>query len=165
MPIGNPGGGGGGGSGATSVILNSTTISGTSSYNSGTQTLTINWNVGFASYQAAEAIAPYQPVVLDSSGDLILASADFLNRANVIGICPTTASIGQTVSIQVNGNITNPLWNWDITKPIYLDVGYGILTQTAPTAFGKQICYIGMPISPTVISMENAGSRYQGFNQ
>ena len=68
---------------------------------------------------------------------------------DILGITLNEAEEGQLVTIQLNGSITNPNWDWNITDPIYLGTS-GNLTQNIQEITGKKQ-RVAIPITPTKI--------------
>lgn len=75
---------------------------------------------------AAESVA-----AIDGSG---VYNPDLTNPAdvaNIVGVCATAATAGNSVTVQTIGTFTENLWGWS-PGPIYCDVSGGALTQSAP---------------------------------
>jgi hypothetical protein len=67
-----------------------------------------------------------------------------LSSSIVIGITTEAVTSGSNVIVQASGEMTEPSWLWDISKPVYLGQN-GLLTQIVPTT--GVIVEIGRPIA------------------
>lgn len=66
------------------------------------------------------------------TAELEYASSNNLNHVDrILGITTNSANIGNKIIIRLKGNIVNPTWDWDISKPVYLGLD-GELTQIIP---------------------------------
>jgi hypothetical protein len=93
---------------------------------------------------------------MESDGKVYYADKDDINKASkVLGITEHSALTDEDIDIQSFGAMTDPSWNWDLTKKIYLSTN-GLLTQTIPTS--GVLREIGIPISTTsmLINMQDA---------
>jgi hypothetical protein len=79
------------------------------------------------------------------SNQLQYADCNTMTKDVVMGISLNSANIGEQLIVQFNGVVTNPSWNWDITKPIYLST-MGNLTQTI---IAGKVQRIAVPLSST----------------
>ena len=61
------------------------------------------------------------------------------------------AQDGTPAIVRVGGKMTEPSWNWDLDKFIYLGTN-GLLTQTPPAA--GFLLEMGWPINPTTILVD-----------
>jgi hypothetical protein len=81
-----------------------------------------------------------------------LEYADATNHdhiGRVLGMTTGAVTAGSVVSLQSIAEMVEPLWNWDISKLVYLREN-GLLTQTPPAAPDYAFCMvIGFPKSPT----------------
>jgi hypothetical protein len=78
------------------------------------------------------------------TNQLTLADNNTITKDVILGISLNSADTNQQLIVQLNGVITNPSWNWDITKPIYLSSN-GNLTQT----ISSKIQRIAVPLTTT----------------
>ena len=101
---------------------------------------------------AATAISGHRMVLLDGSGLVDYASNTSLSHATrIVGMSTNAAASGGSVNIAMYGEVTEPSWNWDTTKPVYLG-GDGYLTQVEPVApSAKYSVVVGFPITPTTL--------------
>lgn len=77
------------------------------------------------------------------------ASSAIIGDANLIlGISKGAALVGDPVTIQTEGMMTEPSWNWDVGVPIFNGVD-GLLTQVSATEGYSLV--VGIPITPTTI--------------
>lgn len=65
----------------------------------------------------------------------------------VLGISKGAALTGSPVTIQTEGELTEPSWNWDLERPVFNGVD-GILTQTSA---GGYSLIVGTPLTSTTI--------------
>ena len=91
-------------------------------------------------------------VVCARSTGLEYADWNFINTAlRVVGITTGAANAGTEASVQNAGEMEEPSWNWDTTKPVYLGP-MGMLTQVEPDAAGAAFALIvGFPSTPKKI--------------
>lgn len=69
----------------------------------------------------------------------------------VAGITTGAANAGTEASVQNAGEVTEPSWNWDPTKPVYLGPS-GVLTQVEPdTANAAFSLVVGFPTNPKTL--------------
>lgn len=101
---------------------------------------------------AAIPISGHRVVLLDTTGLVNYASNTNLSHATrVVGLSSNAATIGDPVNIAIHGEMTEPSWNWDTTKPVYLS-NDGYLTQVEPVAPSAAFSMIvGFPISTTIL--------------
>lgn len=98
------------------------------------------------------AISGHRMVLLDGSGLVDYASNTSLSHATrIVGMTTNAAALGDSVNIAMYGEVTEPSWNWDISKPVYLG-GDGYLTQVEPSApTAKFSVVVGFPVTPTTL--------------
>lgn len=102
-------------------------------------------------YPAAIHLSGHRMVTLDESGAAIYASNSNLGHANrVVGMTTNAAVPGDQVTIQKFGELTEPSWNWQLDKPVYLAAD-GFLTQEPPTQPAKFSLVVGFPISANTV--------------
>jgi hypothetical protein len=70
------------------------------------------------------------------------------NLVNYVGITLNSANAGDVIQTQIRGTITEPSWNWDITKSIYVG-NNGLLTQNIP--INGEALEVAIPIISTEI--------------
>lgn len=96
---------------------------------------------------AGETLGGNRVVMVDTDGKVYYADRSIVSHANkVLGLTQGAASVSTAVNVQTYGVMTEPSWNWDMTKPVFLSTT-GLLTQTAPAA--GFILMLGFPISTT----------------
>lgn len=87
----------------------------------------------FQSYTALTDVSGHR-VMKIAIGGVTYASSDQTQDANlVLGITMGAGMAGQKVNVQLNGEMTEPSWNWVPGDPIFCSIN-GILTQTIPTS-------------------------------
>ena len=100
--------------------------------------------------QAAQAISGHTAVAVLADNSVVPASSD--DPAHVaIGITTGAVAVGGQATVHISGEISEPSWAWDVSRPIFVGIG-GVLTQTA--ASSGIITIIGYPSSPTSIIVE-----------
>lgn len=101
---------------------------------------------------AAINLSGHRMVMLDGQGGATYASSTEQTHANrIVGMTTHAAVAGANVALAVYGEITEPSWNWDADKPVYLGAD-GFLTQTPPVApEAKFSVVVGFPISATTL--------------
>lgn len=101
---------------------------------------------------AAIDISGHRMVVLDGQGGATYASnADQTHANRIVGMTAHAAVAGAPVALAIYGEITEPSWSWDTTKPVYLGVD-GLLTQVVPEfPDAKFSVVVGFPISATTL--------------
>ena len=78
---------------------------------------------------AGENIGGHRVVILNDNDQITYASSFFLSHSGkVLGITKGAISQGNTGEIQTIDYMTEPSWNWEADKPIYL-ADNGLLTQ------------------------------------
>lgn len=98
-------------------------------------------------YPAAIHLSGHRMVTLNESGAAIYASNEIFTHANrVVGMTTNAAVQGDQVTIQKFGELTEPTWNWQLDKPVYLAAD-GFLTQEPPAQPAKFSLVVGFPIS------------------
>lgn len=100
-------------------------------------------------HPAGVAIGGHRVVYIDSLSQVQYASSDMPSHSRkVVGITTGAGSVATPINIQVNGEIEEMSWNWNINAPIYLGIN-GALTQVVPeTGF---ILIVAQPITNTKI--------------
>lgn len=69
----------------------------------------------------------------NDSGLLVYASCDRVEDAfAVLGLLDLAVAGGESVRVLIDGIVTDAMWSWSRSQPVWLGVG-GTLTQTAPT--------------------------------
>lgn len=97
-------------------------------------------------------LSGHRIVVLDGQGGAIYASnAELSHSQRIVGMTRHAAVAGAPVALAIYGEITEPSWSWDTTKPVYLGVD-GLLTQVVPEfPDAKFSVVVGFPISATTL--------------
>lgn len=103
-------------------------------------------------YRAAFAISGHRIVTLDEQGKAIYASATLASHANrIVGMTTNAAAADDALNVKKFGEVTEPSWNWQLDKPVYLGAD-GFLTQVPPEApAAKFSVVVGFPISATTL--------------
>ena len=97
-------------------------------------------------FNAGAAIGGHRLVRL-LSGTLAYMDSSQPTDANMaLGVSRHSASLGQPVSVQCSGLITEPSWTWTPDQPVFCGVN-GLLTQTAPTS--GFLLVVGVAVSAT----------------
>jgi hypothetical protein len=98
---------------------------------------------------AAISLSALRVVTLSDTYQLIYADSSILAHAfSVVAITKQAFSNGASASAVIRDRVSDPSWNWDIRKPIYLGQS-GQLTQIFPTTgFERQVA---QALSPTDI--------------
>lgn len=93
---------------------------------------------------AGQDLSGHRVVAVLPTGEAVYASSDFTTRIP-FGLTLGSAISGTSVHIQIGGEITEPSWTWDVTKPVFMGVD-GVLTQTPPTS--GLLVIVGIPTAP-----------------
>lgn len=99
---------------------------------------------------AARDMSGHRAVIFDGAGAADYASAGSpAHVGRVVGISLGAALQGAPIDVRTSGEITEPSWSWDVSKPVCLGLD-GHLTQ-APDATADAVFtqVIGMPTSTT----------------
>ena len=101
---------------------------------------------------AGEALGGHRGVIVGSDNKLYYADQSNPAHFNrVLGITTGAAAQDNPASVRVGGKMTEPSWNWDLDKFIYLGTN-GLLTQTPPAA--GFLLEMGWPINSTTILVD-----------
>lgn len=94
---------------------------------------------------AGEVLGGHRVVTLTGTPQAVYADASNAQHfGRLVGITTHAALAGESVAVQVVGKMTEPLWSWDLSRPVFLGAT-GQLTQTPPvTGF---VLVVGMPIT------------------
>ena len=98
---------------------------------------------------AGEALGGHRVVAINELNQAVYASSDATRIP--VGITTGAAVSGAEATIQVSGELTEPSWNWDVTKPVFLGLS-GLLTQTPPTA--GTLAVIGFPTASNKLLLD-----------
>jgi len=103
-------------------------------------------------YQTAGAISGHRIVLLNDGGKVDYASSGSATHAQrIVGMTTHAAIQGDSINVQKFGDVTEPSWNWQTDKPVYLGID-GVLTQSVPLApESKFSVVVGFPISATTL--------------
>lgn len=101
---------------------------------------------------AAIDISGHRIVVLDGQGGALYASsADPTHSQRIVGMTRHAAVAGAPVALAIYGEVTEPSWSWDTSKPVYLGDD-GFMTQVPPAyPDAKFSVVVGFPISATTL--------------
>jgi hypothetical protein len=113
--------------------------------------LTLQSPVGnILTYPAGEALGGHRIVIL-KDGKFFYADKDNATHLDlVVGMTTGAAELDSNVIVLCRGEISEPSWDWEINKPLYLS-NNGLLTVTPITSGFSLIC--GMVITPTKINL------------
>ena len=90
-------------------------------------------------------------VVQIVGSDLVdYADKDSPSVGNVLGITLNAALQGDSVSVQMVGEITEPTWSWTLGSPIFLG-NTGQMTQVVPTS--GYLMQVAVPVSATKVNV------------
>ena len=89
-------------------------------------------NPNILEFTAAISISALRPVKLDASGNLIYASNDTYENAQMIGISTTSGLAGSTISVLTFGELQDAFFSFSIDENIYL--GSNVITNAVPTS-------------------------------
>lgn len=104
-----------------------------------------------ASYIAATAVGGHRMVLITTGGVTYASNDTLAHLGRVIGMTTAAANVGDPVPVQAIGELTEPSWNWDTGKPVYLGMN-GLLTQAQPVAGAALFSQIvGFPVSTTTL--------------
>ena len=86
------------------------------------------------SYIAGENVEKYNVVKMNDDGKVVKASyLDLVDKERIVGIILDSGNMNDIINIQSFGRLSNDLWNWDTTKPIFLGDN-GQITQDVPSS-------------------------------
>ncbi len=103
-------------------------------------------------YFAGEPLGGQRVVIVGDDSKLYYADSANLTHFNrVLGVTTGAVILDARASVRIGGPMTEPTWNWDLRKFLYLGSN-GLLTQTPPAA--GFLLQIGWPISPSCIMIE-----------
>lgn len=100
---------------------------------------------------AASSFSGHRVVVQTSSGIAYADPGTHIGRS--VGLTLNAASGGQDLNIRRFGEVTEPSWSWDTSKPVWLGVN-GTLTQTIPNSPGSGALVLGWPLSSTTLDFQ-----------
>lgn len=90
---------------------------------------------------AGESVSALKPAVIIDGAAFVGRNTNAAHRGFVAGVFVTAGDSGDTVTIQVSGQLQDSSWNWDTTKP-WLFYGDGVLTQTPPSEWCQAIARV-----------------------
>jgi hypothetical protein len=102
------------------------------------------------SLPAPATVSQYAPLISSGSSVAVADSSNVAHAGKVVGIAAISANVGDNLDVQFQSTIVNSGWNWDVTKPVYLNGSQ--LSQTPPTTGFVQI--IGVPVTPTTLLIQ-----------
>lgn len=104
-------------------------------------------------YVAAKSLSGHRLVVVEPSGQVDYASRlDLTHPGRLVGLTLNAAVKGDSISVQRSGQVTEPSWDWQTSKPLWLDIN-GQITQTCPKR--GFIVVVGVAIAPNSILLAN----------
>ena len=98
------------------------------------------------SYEAGQILSGHRAVILDDDKVYYADCTTPSHAKRVLGITTGAAMIGAMANIQVNGELTEPSWSWDLDVPVWLSTN-GLLSQAPPSSGFSLI--VGFPVSET----------------
>jgi hypothetical protein len=103
-------------------------------------------------YLAGQALGGQRVVIVGIDGKLYYADCTNLAHLNrVLGVTTGAAEPNAPAIVRAFGIMTEPAWNWDLSKFIYLGTN-GLLTQAPPpTGF---LLELGWPVNPTSMMVQ-----------
>lgn len=106
-------------------------------------------------FLAGESIAAYDIVAIIGG---LAYKADVNNSAHansIVGIALTNVGSGSNVEVVTSGRVSNPLWTWDESLPIWLGDSTGEATQTVTDQSNSLYCIeVAKTRSPNTISVD-----------
>ncbi len=91
--------------------------------------------------EAGETISALKPIVIVDGSAFVADSSNVTYRGFVAGISVESAIVGSNIRIQTFGRISDPSWNWDVTKSLVF-AGILALTQTPPDVSSQPIARV-----------------------
>lgn len=103
-------------------------------------------------YPAAYAISGHKIVLINNTGKAEYGSSDTIEHANrLVGMTTNAALQNESLNILSVGEVTEPSWNWQLDKPVYLGLN-GNLTQVEPVyPTNRFSVVVGFPITATTL--------------
>jgi hypothetical protein len=94
-------------------------------------------------HTAGENLGGHKLVILNNSEKALYASGSNVVHANkIIGITTGAASVNTQAEIQTYGELSEPSWSWDASKPLFAGLN-GALTQAPPSSgFVQQVASV-----------------------
>lgn len=100
---------------------------------------------------ATVAIGGHRVVIREGDSASYATNENLQHGMKVLGITENASDAGGTLSVVRSGKMTEPSWNFDTSKPVFLGVN-GLLTQVPPTYPAAAFSLIlGFPLSATEI--------------
>lgn len=87
-------------------------------------------------------------------GGVAMVGSDNAQVIKAFGIALTSAISGAQVNIKTKDIITEPTWNWDVNKVIFVGIG-GVLTQTPPQTGYSVTAGIALASNKMLVRFEN----------
>jgi len=99
------------------------------------------------SYTAGENLGGHKLVILNSMEKALYASGNNISHVNkIIGVTTGAAAVNTQAEIQTYGQLYEPSWNWDVSKPLFAGIN-GVLTQSLPASgFIQQVATVISPV-------------------
>jgi hypothetical protein len=97
---------------------------------------------------AARDLSGHRVIKITVDGADYASSATVGDAHRVLGISMGAALQGSAVTVQTEGEMTEPSWNWDIEQPVFIGID-GALTQVSATTGYSLI--VGIPVTSTTI--------------
>lgn len=108
---------------------------------------------------AGEDIDKLELLVLDSSGEFVLADADdAATSTSMMAVALESASSSSALNVALAGSfVRDDTWNWASSTILYASTTAGVITDTAPTGTDDVVRVIGYATSPDVIYFNPSG--------
>ena len=108
---------------------------------------------------AGEDIDKFELLVLDSSGEFVLADADdAATSTSMMAVALESASSSSALNVALAGSfVRDDTWNWASSTILYASTTAGVITDTAPTGTDDVVRVIGYATSPDVIYFNPSG--------
>jgi hypothetical protein len=90
-------------------------------------------------------------IAIDNEVPMYASNQNKSIAKKVIGISTGAAEAGSELTIQTSGLMTDPAWNWDIEKPLFLGTN-GIIVQEYPED-AEFLLIVGQPVSNDTIKV------------
>ncbi len=102
---------------------------------------------------AGETIPAYTPLAVNSSGRAIVADKSSTARARVYGFSLTPGNVGDTINIQVAGDITNSLWSFTPGMTYYLGQAGALVNTYLGFVSTDYVSPLGIAMSATTLAV------------
>lgn len=100
---------------------------------------------------ANELIGGGRVIAIDNEIPIYASNNNKSIAKKVLGISLGAAEVGSELIIQTSGLMTDPAWNWDVEKPLFLGTN-GLIVQEYP-ADADFLLIVGQPVSSDTIKV------------